>query len=421
MNRESMISEILRIVPPPTRRALDARKALESLSQERLTKLASDLAATEAKLPAGETAKTVTAEAPEAARRLSELAALRKEGLALLRSARHKISPMGEVTPEAKRAAASTVLVRLEREGQEGAASPLGLELSAAPADSGRMVLIEHLLSTYLKQPDAILDVSPDTQAHTLLHEAMHDPQISRFANVYLSSLASTICTLALGKASGIQFDASQTPAEREKLLRHIRATAAWRAFRNLLAHTPDMLTTSLDSSNAVRGLASMHRALEQFKPDAVVALAHGGEIVGNFLKNQVGLNADQYYVATRKGERVVLDRELAAAVALRRIVIIDDISRTGGTLAMVREQVLSGVESVKALALVSSAAATEKLQDLFLVLPFVSSSPAVSVPWNNRGTYAANAKVYVFGATKPEPLSVPKTFYSQVLSEVGH
>ena len=107
---------------------------------------------------------------------------------------------------------------------------------------------------------------------------------------------------------------------------------------------------------------------------------------------------------------------------SIKRLVIIDEISRTGNTLGAICNQTFGGIASIelKTLALVCSGAATSQLRNCFLVLPLVAHSPNVSVPWDNKGSYRATRTNFVFGADRKSPLKVPKAFYERIYEDVS-
>jgi adenine/guanine phosphoribosyltransferase-like PRPP-binding protein len=286
------------------------------------------------------------------------------------------------------------------------------------------MAAAERLLTTYLTESGELTDLFPESRAtmlRTLLHEAMHDEQIARFVHLSLGTLVSTLCTLALGKASGFGFDTAKSSRERNRLLRKIRGRKDWQAFRNLMVHQPELIPDELDASRAINGLAAMQSALRAYRPDAIVAVEGGGEIVANFLRGQIGLDPRSYFTASQKRNEYVLDRDLKQFRGFERIVVIDDIARTGRTLTCICNQTLGAFTSLKlkVLTLVSAAAATDPLRDLLLVLPIVSHSANVSVPWDNKGSYKTTRTNHVFGADRRSPpLKVPKTFYDRIYSD---
>lgn len=287
------------------------------------------------------------------------------------------------------------------------------------------MAAAERLLTAYLTESGELTDLFPESRAamlRTLLHEAMCDEQIARFVHLSLGTLASTLCTLALGKASGLGFDTVKGARERNRLLRQIRGRKDWQAYRNLMAHQPELISDELDASRAVNGLAAMQSALQAYRPDAIVAVEGGGEIVANFLRGQIGLDPRCYFTASQKRNEYVLDRDLNQFRGFERIVVIDDISRTGRTLMSICNHTFGAITSLKlkVLTLVAAAAATDPLRDLLLVLPIVSHSANVSVPWDNKGSYKTTRTNHVFGAERRSPpLKVPKTFYDRVYSDL--
>jgi len=337
-------------------------------------------------------------------------------------------APNDSVTPEEMREIASEALLKLDDSCKSRYCSYVTFDWQSPRSTFGhdaRLALAELLLSMYINESEEFDDLFPGSRAErvrALLRDAIHDPQISPFVSISLGTLVSTLCTLALGKASGFEFDPHQNAAQRNQLLRQIRVRKEWRAFRNLIAHQPELVTDSVDPSRAVSGLASMQAALARYRPDTIVAVAGGGEIVANFLCAQIGVDSRNYFVASRKHGEYVLDRELLAGSARKRMVIIDDISRTGSTLGSICNQTLGGIRSVelKTLALVCSGAATSYLRDSFLVLPLVAQSPNVSVPWDNKGSYRATRTNHVFGAERRSPLKVPKAFYERIYEGVS-
>src|SRR5205823_966201 len=158
----------------------------------------------------------------------------------------------------------------------------------------------------------------------------------------------------------------------RKRLLRQIRTRKEWRAFRNIIAHQPEFVADSVDSSHAVNALASIQAALAQYRPDAIVAVGGGGEIVARFLSAQINMDLKSYFVANRRHGEYVLDRDLLSSGAIKKLVIIDDIARTGGTLASICNQTFGGIRSVeiKAVTLVCSGAAASCLRNAFQIMP---------------------------------------------------
>lgn len=336
-------------------------------------------------------------------------------------------SDIENATREEKQIVASSALLKLHELCRSRHCSHLTFDHDSILSESARdmrLVLIESLLATYINESEEIADLFPGSRVNmlrSLLHDAIQDPQISSFASISLRTLASTLCTLALGKASGLEFDPHQRAKERDRILRQIRGRKEWRAFHNLIAHQPEIVTDSLDASRAVSALATMERALAEYKPDAIVAVEGGGEIVGSFLRGQIDLDARYYFVASKGHDGYVLDADLFAC-GPKRVVVVDDISRTGRTLTAICNQTFGGVSSVelKALALVSTAGATSPLRDRFLVFPVVAHSMNVSVPWDNRGSYKSTRADHVFGADrKAPPLKVPKRFYERIYEDV--
>jgi adenine/guanine phosphoribosyltransferase-like PRPP-binding protein len=287
-----------------------------------------------------------------------------------------------------------------------------------------RSVLIERLLCTYFDNSEELADLFPGSYVQlfrNLLRVAMQDSQISQFADISMGALASTLCTISLGKASGLDFGQQLSAGQRDRFLRQIRLTKTWRAFHRLTTCQPEMVTDSVDAPRAVTGLAAMQAALEDYRPDAIIAVAGGGEIVADFLGRQLKIENKCYFVASPRNGEYTLDRDLFEGGSLKRVVIIDDISRTGRTLSCIRYKTLGTIRSVdfRALALVSAATATTAIKDFLLLLPVVSHSSNVSVPWDNKGSFKATRTNYVFGADRREPLEVSKSFYERTYSDV--
>jgi hypothetical protein len=285
--------------------------------------------------------------------------------------------------------------------------------------------LVEYWIFLRMDEFSELADLLPESRARILrplLRNAIHDPQILKFASISLGTLASMLCTSALAKASGLDIDPHRSADERDELLRRIRAKAEWRAFHNLIDHEPRLVTDSVDPARAISALATMQRALAAYNPDAIVAVAGGGEIVGDFLRKQIGMDARRYFVASCKDGEYTLDRDLRTCGVIKRVVIIDDISRTGRTLTSIRNHTFGGMDAIefKALALVSAAVAIDRIRDFFLLLPVVSQSSNVSVPWDTKGSYRTTRTSYVFGADHGARLKVPKELYEQIYGDVG-
>jgi len=334
-----------------------------------------------------------------------------------------------EVTPQQKREMASQALLKLEHSCRSRYFAYRNIDFKSvcgAIGPDARLVLAENLLSLYINESEGVDDLFPGSKTQmvrSLLRDAIYDPQISPFVGMAMGTLVSTLCTLALGKASGFELDRTQTPAQRSRILRQIRATKEWRAFRNIIAHQPDFVADSVDPSHAVSALASLQAALAHYRPDVIVAVGGGGEIIARFLSAQIKMDVKSYFVASRKHGDYVLDRDLLSAGALKRLVVIDDIARTGRTLASIYNQTFGGLRSVeiKTLALVCSGSAASCLRDSFLVLPLIAHSASVSVPWDNKGSYRATRTNYVFGADRQAaPLKVPKEFYNRIYEDIS-
>jgi hypothetical protein len=336
-----------------------------------------------------------------------------------------------------EQALAASILMKLYDSSRARCRSDLPFDFAAeslARRDEGGAELIKELLLQLVErwirlrmdESAALAERLPESWMwilRRLLRNSVADPQILKFASISLGTLVSTLCTSALARASGLDVDLPGSSPERDELLHRIRATDEWRAFHNLIGHEPRLVTDSVDPAGAISALATMQRALAAYNPDAIVAVAGGGKIVGDFLRQQLGMSPHRYFVAEREDGRYKLKQPFPQCGCIKTVVIIDDISRTGQTLVSIRDDVFGGMDGIelKALALVSAAVAIDRIKDLFLLLPVVAQSSNVSVPWDTKGTYRAKGKFYLFGdGGNGTQLEIPRKLYQQTYGEVG-
>jgi len=108
-----------------------------------------------------------------------------------------------------------------------------------------------------------------------------------------------------------------------------------------------------VEFGEVVRVLAA--RIAERFKPDVVLGVARGGIVVGGALASPLGAEFLPVRVERRQRDRRGRTTFRVPEAKGRRVLVVDDVTNSGATLAKARELALkSGAGEVQAAALVA-------------------------------------------------------------------
>jgi uncharacterized protein len=115
---------------------------------------------------------------------------------------------------------------------------------------------------------------------------------------------------------------------------------------------------TWADFDRHVQGLARATTAVA--RPEAVVGLAHGGVFVGGALSSALGCDFYPVRISRRSRDKTVrkqprLSGEMPAELKGKRVLVVDDVARSGDTLRLAMELALKvGVKETRTAVLVA-------------------------------------------------------------------
>jgi hypoxanthine phosphoribosyltransferase len=162
------------------------------------------------------------------------------------------------------------------------------------------------------------------------------------------------------------------------------------------------------------------------FKPDIIVGVARGGAIPARVLSDlleqpNIGTVRTECYIGTHRAEsEPVLSEQLSASVEGRRVLLVDDVADTGGSLQLAKEHIMkSGAREVKIATLFRKPWSVVKPDycaaetSLWVVFPW-DVKETVRSAFENRGDTPLTAL-----SAKLEAVGLPKPLIGKFLKEI--
>lgn len=398
MPRDETIEQILKLLPPRGADEMAARANLGTFDAVALNSMRDELAEVAKSLGTPAVAPRLLPERRDAARdRMSE--AFRRLGAATARFREANNLPQGNAEPSDRMVATSLQEVAEAVTAVDAApAAPWEWEVLAGagvavdlplPDHSSELEELRNLLrrKIYVRLASAIGPESEKVVA--VLSSRLHMRAFDQFLQMQVESMERVLLSIL-------------KPYPIPDLMEIPDCSAS--------STSPEMAfiaTPVVEEPEAIRGLARMAAHMRSFEPQNVIMLRGGGEIAGQLCKEAASTNANFVVGDATKPD---LGLALSAGVNSDRILVIDDISRTGDTFARTfdRCRTLFPYADIRGMALVGSAESMERLGDS-IYLPNVSSRTDVKLPWDTRGKYRNTETSHLLGDGMPaSPFTIP-------------
>ncbi|MCA1471166.1 hypothetical protein I6F09_25205 [Bradyrhizobium sp. IC3195] len=428
MSKTELIDTILTYVPATRRLDPQARENLQSMSEGELSSLAQEVA------DAAEFARAVLRDERDEAATKKVIS----EGAVRLRSARASFAEANRLLRDRRTratvAAEAPVVVSVERTSE--ASLPQGWEVPFAPSTetiSAHMTaaqISEELITNASKQLGIFLVESLFDIEKRLGEPGAFGEQFRKFlqtasATDFMQEFLHARTTSMLLEAWALLLERRSREADPETLALEATFMSVLGKVRNDIVHRPAIYDPHLlaehedvvTETRAIDGLALLGIRLLDYKPDLVVSLDRGGQVVGRLLEAQFKSDLGFKYASVARSGGWHMSEEPRVSKVANRILIVDDIARSGEAIAGACEFVKAKYPAaeVRAMVVVGTAPAKHRLRET-LYMPNLALNPTVRVPWNSKGTmtFKRVRNGYVLGAK--ETLEVSRDMFERVI-----
>ncbi|MCC8955038.1 hypothetical protein H8B02_16800 [Bradyrhizobium sp. Pear77] len=429
MSKTELIDTILTYVPATRRLDAQARENLQSMSEGELSSLAEEVTG-------------AAAFAREVLRQESSEVKTKKiisEGTARLRTARSHFAEANRLLHERKAkkaaeqaAASESVAQAIEVSKPRGWGAPFAPNVERAAAHLKAIRESEEVIESASKQLgsfliESLLDIEKRLGDAEPMAEQFRDflQTASATGSVQQFLLART--TSMLLETWDLLLDRRSREADPETLAVEATFMSVLRKVRNEIVHRPAIYDPHLLAEHedvvvetrAIEGLALLGSRLLDYKPDLLVSLDQGGQVVGKLLDAQFRPDLRfRHFSASRSGGWNMSEDHTRGAKSANRILVIDDIARSGEAISEACSFVKARYPSadVRAMVVVGTAPAKQRLGET-LYMPNLALNLTVRVPWKTRGDAAfKRAKnAYVLGAAE-QVLEVPRDMFERLV-----
>ncbi|WP_027530102.1 phosphoribosyltransferase [Bradyrhizobium sp. WSM3983] len=422
MSKSDLIDTILTFVPATRRLDDKARENLERLSEGQLTSLAegvADAAAHARKLLREEVSET-TAKAA-----LTNGTARIREARTLLAEANSRL--------QARKASEQLDKAPLVRPVvHKGWEVPFAPTIETASAHFASARLSEQLLEkAALKLGGLLVDCLAEievTLGNTgFIGVRFRDFLQSAFDTNFMNQFLKARTTSMLLESWDLLLERRLKDGDAESLLLEAQFEAVMREARNEIAHKPSVYDPHLLAEHedvvietrAIDGLALLGSRLLDYKPDLLVSLDRGGQVVGKLLDAEFGQDLKFGHALVSRFDGLQFSETRNSKARPARIVIVDDIARSGEAISEVRQFVCARYPSadVRAMVIVGTSAAKQRLGEEVLYMPNMTLNLGVRVPWKSGGNAAFRRlkDAYVLGSAEDE-LKVSKDIFERMV-----
>ncbi|MEA2892515.1 MAG: hypothetical protein QOI05_3308 [Bradyrhizobium sp.] len=419
MSKTDLIDTILAYVPATRRLDDEARENLGQLSEQRLSLLAKEVASASA------IAKRIMDEdgvSPKAAERAVAKGSKRiKEARALFAEANRRLDERR----------LRQIPVPIERadlqHGWEVPFAPTAEERSDLPVVR---TLSDDFIENSSKKLRAILiECFVDLEER---FSSSHSGQFGKFVRramemKFVEQFLRARATSLLLETWDLLLEPRRINPDPEVLTVDASFEAVMKQVRNEIVHRPSIYDPHLLSENdevvvetrAIDGLALLGSRVIDYQPDLLVSLDGGGQIVGKLLHAQFGDDVGfRHGLVTRvHGWGMSVPQEPRRPPA--RVIIVDDIARSGNAIGAALNLVRSRYPhaEVRAMVIVGTGAARQKLGDMVLYMPNLALNVSVRVPWKNKSDSAFKRLKdgYLLGE-EGETLTVSRDIYDRMV-----
>jgi len=165
----------------------------------------------------------------------------------------------------------------------------------------------------------------------------------------------------------------------------------------------PLEVPSQMSIMESMRALGVLESLSRSWDADTVIGINEGGTLISQYLQHRLPSKLRESKTVTFKNDRVDLAvAEEALARSSGKVLVVDDISRTGRTLKEVHSALSSAFPKIKfeCASLVSAIGGTLGSAFLYGFAASITTDARVSLPWWTKGKLTFTGDRYFFGTT---------------------